>query len=219
MKKFKQKLVRKVKVFFNNLTKSDNFQKEINYKEYIDLQIRKTSDKDKIEKWLGPEWDIKLSGFREIFSHHSNLIKNSEKALLIGSRTGQEVAAIREMDINAIGIDLVEFPPYTVKGDVHKMDFKNAEFDFAFSNILDHILNPKIFYAELNRVLKIKAHVIFHIFKGSDIDEFSVNYIYNLNDFIAEVELFGFKLIQERKIKNTHDKMNIELIFLKQEDN
>lgn len=199
MKNILKKIVRKVNLIFLNFFSSKNHQKNISYDEYIKLQLKKTSDPIKIQNWKNEEWDIKLNGFREVFKKHSLYLKHLKNALLIGSRTGQEVLAIQEQGLNAVGIDLVEFPSYTIKGDVHKMDFKNAQFDFALSNILDHILYPKKFFAELNRVLKLNSIVVFHIFKGRDIDKYSVNYIYNLKDFIEEFNFYGFELIQKSK--------------------
>jgi SAM-dependent methyltransferase len=215
MKKLSKKIFRRIKVIFLNFYKRNNYQKKLTYEEYIKLQVKKTLDPKRIEKWKNEEWEIKLNGFREVFERNLDFIKKSKNALLIGSRTGQEVLAIQELGINAIGIDLVEFPPYTIKGDVHNMNFKASEFDFAFSNIIDHIINPKKFYAELNRVLKIDSIVIFHIFLGHDIDKYSVNFIFNLEEFIQELNYYCFDLVLSQKIKNSHDKMNFELIFKK----
>lgn len=218
MKRISNKIIRKFKVVFLNLIKTKNYQRKLNYDDYVKLQVKKTSDPNRIQKWKNEEWELKLMGFREVFSRHLDLIKKSRNALLVGSRTGQEVLAVQELGINAIGIDLVEFPPYTIKGDVHDMGFKTSEFDFVFSNILDHILMPEKFYIELNRVLKKNSTVIFHIFKGSDIDEYSVNFIHNIDDFLNEIKNFGFEKVQVNKISNLHDKMNLEIILKKAKD-
>ena len=51
-------------------------------------------------------------------------MKDVKKGVCLGSRTGQEVKALIDLGIDAIGIDLVEFPPYTIVGDVHNMQFE-----------------------------------------------------------------------------------------------
>ena len=92
----------------------------VDYENYLTHQKVKTLDPVRIEKWLHDEWEVKLSGFREVFARNAEFVAGKRRALCLGARTGQEVAALRELGIDAVGIELVPFPPYTVEGDVHK---------------------------------------------------------------------------------------------------
>ena len=213
-----KKILRHINVLFSNVINSKNHQKNLSYDEYVKLQLEKTLDPLKVSKWQNEEWEEKETGFIEIFKRHSEILKNLNEGILIGSRTGQEVKALQKFGLNSIGIDLAEFPPYTIKGDVHNIPFQNSKFDFAFTNIYDHILKPSIFAAELNRVLIINGVFILHLFLGHDIDKYSVNFVLNEWDVVDLFKQNGFKLLEKNSIKNLHDKMNVELIFKKNEN-
>ena len=91
----------------------------------------------RIDKWKGAEWDKKVLGFERLFQRNNAYLNNKKKAICLGARTGQEVFVLRELGLDTIGIDLVPFPPYTVKGDIHNLSFKDKEFDFVFTNIFN----------------------------------------------------------------------------------
>lgn len=60
-----------------------------------------------------------------MFKNNIQFIENKKNAICLGSRTGQEVVALKELNVEeCIGIDLHEFKPYTIKGDIHQLDFK-----------------------------------------------------------------------------------------------
>ena len=206
--------------YFLLIYKSKLFNKEnrtilMDYQEYLNLQKKKTTDPERISKWKNEEWEVKKNGFKKMFHKNIKLLSNKKNALCLGSRTGQEVLALKEMNINAIGVDLVAFPPYTVEGDVHNLHFSDNSFDLIFSNIFDHVLYPEKFIQESFRVLDFGGIFILHIQLGFDPDEFSVNFLYNETkvklDFIAN----GFKIIKEGVIVNDFDSMNYEFIFIK----
>jgi SAM-dependent methyltransferase len=200
---------------FNKLGYKKNWRKEMEYDQYLKLQIAKTSDEKRIHKWKTDEWDIKLNGFIKMFKRHKKLIENSTNSLCLGSRTGQEVAALQSFGIDSIGVDLVAFPPYTVIGDIHNLPFHIETFDLAFSNIYDHILYPEKFAAECFRVLKNKGILILHVSLGFDPDEFSVNYVYNEKQIIELFNQAGFNILNSNVISNEYDSMNFEFIFEK----
>lgn len=187
----------------------------MDYDQYIDLQKSKTSDERRIVKWKTDEWDIKLKGFINMFKRHIEIINKSKNSLCLGSRTGQEVAALQSFGIDSIGVDLIDFPPYTIIGDIHNLPFENNSFDLAFSNIYDHILYPEKFAAECSRVLKESGFLILHISLGFDPDEYSVNYVYNEKQIIEMFRLEGLLLNDSSVISNEYDSMNFELIFIK----
>lgn len=190
-----------------------NFNRHSTYQDYIKKQVTKTTDPEKILKWKGVEWKIKVDGFKHVFNRNLEFIKNKKKAICLGSRTGQEVFVLRELGLDAIGIDLVEFPPFTIKGDIHDLKFENEKFDLIFTNILDHSFNLKKFISEMERVATNDGIIILNIQENLPGDDYSENII---NDVKPIIEMFKYcSLLENRKIKNTFDQMNRELVFQK----
>ena len=183
------------------------------YEDYIKKQTEKTLDPKRISRWKGVEWQIKVDGFENLFKRNEEYITNKKKALCLGSRTGQEVFVLRKLGMEAIGIDLVEFPPYTIKGDIHNLFYEDGIFDLVFTNILDHSLYLQKFISEMERVSTNRGIIILNIQENMTFDDYSENII---NDSKPILELFkNSSLLKSRKIKNTFDGMNRELIFEK----
>src|SRR5690606_13801274 len=99
------------------------------------------------------------AGFRENFRPYTDILKGCKNAMCLGARTGMEVHVLREMGLDAIGIDLVETPPLVLSGDVHDVQFAVDSFDFIFSNIFDHVLYPDKFIREIERIAKPNSYV------------------------------------------------------------
>lgn len=183
------------------------------YGEYIAHQKEKTLDPQRIEKWLGEEWELKVEGFQEIFRRNWEYIKYKENALCLGSRTGQEVRALIALGISAIGIDLVPFKPYTIEGDIHDLLFGDGEFDLLFSNIFDHSLYPEKFCSEMERVLRPGGVIILHLQIGEDLDEYTETYVYDPDKVI---KLFSnVAVLESRAIEHAFDPMDWELVLEK----
>lgn len=186
------------------------------YDDYVKFQLIKTSDKERQKKWLGKEWELKINIFKNLFTHNLEIIQNCEKCLCLGSRTGQEVVAFKELGIdNTIGIDLHEFPPYTIKGDIHDIDFPDESFDIEFTNIFDHSLYPIKFIQEIYRTLTNGGYLILHIQLGVNQDSFTETIIENENAIEKLVLNNNFKLISKRKIDSGIIAMNHEFVFQK----
>ena len=184
-----------------------------NYQKYLDHQKEKTTDPKRIKKWMNEEWNIKYEGFKEVFVRNKSFLIDKTNAICLGARTGQEVKVLRDMGINAIGIDLVAFPPYTINGDIHNLEQQDSSYDFVFTNIFDHSLYPEKFCSEMERICESSGIIIIHIQLGIDGDDYSENIIKN-PDFIVK----NFKnsdICQSKSIKNSFDGMNWELIFKK----
>ena len=189
------------------------FNRHSSYEDYVKKQMEKTLDPKRISRWKGVEWQIKIDGFESLFKRNEEYIKNKKKALCLGSRTGQEVFVLRKLGMEAIGIDLVEFPPYTIKGDIHNLFYEDGIFDLVFTNILDHSLYLQKFISEMERVSTNRGIIILNIQENMTFDDYSENII---NDSKPIIELFkNSSLLKSRKIKNTFDGMNRELIFEK----
>jgi len=189
------------------------FNRHLSYQDYLKKQIEKTSNPKKIEKWKGAEWQVKVDGFENLFNRNEEYIKVKKKALCLGSRTGQEVFVLRKLGMDAIGIDLVEFLPYTIKGDIHNLNYEKVIFDLVFSNILDHAFDLQKFISEMERVSVKGGIIIVNIQEGIHGDDYSENII---NDSKSIIEMFkNSSLLKNRIIQNTFDGMNKELIFKK----
>ena len=189
------------------------FNRHSSYEDYVKKQIEKTLDPKRISRWKGVEQQTKIDGFESLFKRNEEYITNKKKALCLGSRTGQEVFVLRKLGMEAIGIDLVEFPPYTIKGDIHNLFYEDGIFDLVFTNILDHSLYLQKFISEMERVSTKGGIIILNIQENMTFDDYSENII---NDSKPIIELFkNSSLLKSRKIKNTFDGMNRELIFEK----
>jgi len=142
------------------------------------LQKEKTTDPVRREKWLNKEWSSKLEGFKKIFNKHVDYI--GHKCLCIGARTGQEVQALKDLNKDAIGIDLVGNEPLVIEGDFHNLSFDDNSFDFIFSNAFDHSLYPSKFCSEMVRVLKPGGTVLLHLQVDVPNDKYGVFDIKNI---------------------------------------
>ena len=57
------------------ITNLNNYQ---TYNDFLDHQKSKTTDPNKIQKWLNEEWDIKYNGFMEIFIRNKPYIQDKK---------------------------------------------------------------------------------------------------------------------------------------------
>ncbi len=175
--------------------------------------MQKTLDPEKIQKWKGVEWKKKVDGFNNLFLRNKEYINKKKYALCLGSRTGQEVFVLGQLGVKAIGIDLVAFPPFTIKGDIHNLDFDNNKFDLIFTNILDHSLYLEKFIQEMERVCVKNGIIILNIQENLPGDDYSENIIYHADPVIKMFK--NSCLLKNRKIRNTFDQMNREIVFKK----
>lgn len=194
-------------------------KEEINSKdhlEYIDHQKIKTTDPVKIKKWQNEEWQIKLEGFKEIFSQYSTLFKKEGKCLGLGSRTGQEIAALNELGYqDAIGVDIVPFPPYTIAADFHELPFDKQSASLIYSNAVDHVRIPSLWSSEINRVLKPGGYCLFNLQIGLSIeDEYTVFVIEDVEKDL--LPLFrNYTVIENKQIPMNVHSLNWEVLIQK----
>lgn len=80
----------------------------------------------------------------------------------------------------AVGIDLVPYPPLVLKGDFHHQPFDNETFDFEFSNVFDHALYPEKFVGEIERTLKKGGACVLHVTLSRRADKYSANDLYSV---------------------------------------
>ncbi|KAJ4772361.1 S-adenosyl-L-methionine-dependent methyltransferases superfamily protein [Rhynchospora pubera] len=158
------------------------------YDEYLKLQLNKTLDPRLRQLWATRDWDRKVVVFSQIFSRlqSRHLLANSSRALCVGARLGQEVAALKKVGVvNSVGMDLVPSPPLVVKGDFHKQPFEPNSFDFEFSNVFDHALYPDRFVAEMERTLKPGGVAVIHVALHRRGDKYSANDLLGVDGLVG----------------------------------
>jgi SAM-dependent methyltransferase len=184
--------------------------------DYINHQKEKTTNPNKIKKWLGEEWDIKLNGFKEIFSQYDGTFNKNGKCVGLGARTGQEIAALRELGYeDSIGVDLVPFDPYTIEGDFHNLPFENNSVSLVYSNAVDHVLNPKLWSQEIDRILIKGGYFLLNCQIDTPQDEYSVFEIENIKSDLIDKYFSDYKIIKNNSIPNNVHAMNWETLLQK----
>jgi len=184
------------------------------YDTYISHQKEKTTDPNRRKLWLGKEWQMKIDIFKKVFTYHltHGYLKKGMKCICFGARTGQEVVALQQLGMDAIGIDIVPQEPYVIKGDIHNPPFENSQFDFVFTNIMDHSIYPDKFITEMERVVKPGGFILIQLQLHCESDEYAENDIYNsasvINLFKNSVKL------EDRSIPFTLS-MNWEILMRK----
>ncbi|XP_042497448.1 uncharacterized protein LOC122076194 [Macadamia integrifolia] len=188
------------------------------YDMYIQHQLDKTLNPKLRQVWTTRDWERKIQVFARFFTDlkQKNLLSDDSKALCIGARVGQEVAALQRIGVSdSIGMDLVPYPPLVVTGDFHNQPFGNESFDFEFSNVFDHAVYPSKFVGEIERTLKPGGICVLHVALSRRSDKYSANDLYSVEPLVElfkESELVhvrpvdGFGLDTEvvlRKRKNT----------------
>ncbi|MCL7035173.1 hypothetical protein MKW94_002848 [Papaver nudicaule] len=153
------------------------------YEKYVQRQLDKTLNPKLRKVWVTRDWDRKINVFSKFFADliEEKLLTNDSKALCIGARVGQEVAALKRVGVpDSVGIDLVPFPPLVMKGDFHDQPFDNNTFDFEFSNVFDHALYPSKFVREIERTLKPGGICVLHVAVSRRADKYSANDLFSV---------------------------------------
>ncbi|KAL5711138.1 hypothetical protein ACHQM5_021629 [Ranunculus cassubicifolius] len=187
------------------------------YDSYIQRQLNKTLNPKLREIWTTRDWNRKVEVFSKFFQElqHKNLLTNHSKALCIGARVGQEVAPLRGIGVtNAVGIDLVPYPPLVIKGDFHSQPFKSETFDFEFSNVFDHALYPAKFVREIERTLKPGGVCVLHVAISRRSDKYSANDLFSVKPLMKMFK--NSKMVNVRKVDGFG--LGTEVVFQKKMD-
>jgi len=182
-----------------------------NYEDYVAHQKEKSLDPKRVEKWLNEEWKPKVRMFTQIFQRNNEYLTEGGKALGICARTGQEIAALKDLGMEAIGVDIAPHPPLVIKGDAHDLSFEDGEFDFAFSNSLDHSIYPEKFLSEMQRVLKSGGYGLLHLQLTENVDNYAENVIVSDQSVIDLLDCS--EIVKSEKIPDIN--YNREIIFRK----
>lgn len=157
---------------------------------------------------------IKLNGFKEIFSQNDEIFNKNGKCVGLGARTGQEIAALRELGYDdSIGIDLVPFEPYTIEGDFHTLPFENNSVSLVYSNAVDHVLNPSLWSQEIDRILCKGGYILFNIRMADDHDIYSVFQFKDIQSDFIDKYFSNYKIIINKPIKENFAAMDWEVLL------
>jgi len=188
-----------------------------NYEEYIQHQSQKASNPEKRERLLNNEWISRIEGFEKEFSKFGNFLTSDKKCLCLGAKTGQEIVSLQKLGIKDVfGIDLIPSEPLVNKGDIHNLSFEDDTFDFIYTSIIDHSIDPKRMISEAERVLKEDG--IFFLQIRLDQNQKTV---FEIKDPIYDVATLFDKsyCLAINHINNNGETnfvgMNVELIFRK----
>lgn len=184
------------------------------YLEYVALQKEKTADPARRHVWLGAEWTFKVNTFRKVFEQQGDRVASCGRALCVGARTGQEVRALLDMGIDAIGIDLVPCEPLVIEGDMHRIPFGSEAFGFIFSNAIDHALYPRRFAKEVGRVLRPGGYVLLHLVTDTALDKYGT---FPIDASVEVVRVFtDFSVLVDCEMSDRRLGLNWELVLQKQ---
>ena len=155
------------------------------YQLYLDHQKEKSEDPKRVRKWLNEEWNQKIKMFTRIFERNKEYLTDGGKALGICARTGQEIVALNNLGMDAIGVDIAPHPPLVIEGDAHELPFEDHVFDFVFSNSFDHSIMPEKFLSEMQRVLKPGGYGLLHLQLTKKVDNYAENIIVSEDPVIS----------------------------------
>ena len=130
-----------------------------NYAAYLDHQREKTL-KPHLRKALLAKWDRRVARFTREFAVLRGRVPAGARALCLGARMGEEVQALQDMGLDAIGVDLVPRVPLVIRGDFHNLPFPPNAFALVYSNSIDHVFDLDRFTDEIRRVLTSPGWVL-----------------------------------------------------------
>jgi len=124
------------------------------YEEYIRHQSFRYVKSSTRKKFLG-HFDKRLKDYTERFKILSDkgYINKGNNILCLGARFGEECLAFQSYGLETRGIDLVPTPPLVEKGDFLKLNIKE-EYDFVYTNSVDHALDLDLFLKNIHESLK-----------------------------------------------------------------
>ena len=134
------------------------------------------------------------------------------RALCLGARRGEEVAALRSLGWDAIGIDIVPCEPWVTKGDFHHVEYPDASFELVYTNAVDHAFDLNRMLAEVRRVLVPGGLLYCHLDIGIS-DEWTSVFLGDIADF--HETLTGFSILVSESMPVVHG-LNHKLIARKE---
>lgn len=103
-----------------------------------------------------------------------NHINERTEALCLGAREGEEVAALRQLGLRAVGIDLKPMappaiPPLVMLGDFNRLTgtFDSGRFGLVYTNSIDHAFDLRTMFEQVHGVLACSGVFVVDFFPGA----------------------------------------------------
>jgi SAM-dependent methyltransferase len=136
-----------------------------NKQEYEDQQVAKFPI---VKRALAARSHERRAGFVERFGSCPEILA-ARSVLCLGARTGEEVAALFDHGVLAVGIDLLPGDErYVLRGDWHALEFPDETFEAVYCNAFDHAMDLEAVLKELDRVLAPGGVFLLDIAYGFD---------------------------------------------------
>ena len=177
---------------------------------------------------LGEEWhspttvEIMLGRLDHLLLNH--WIGEHTRALCLGARRGEEVAALRRLGIAARGINLKPMPPASNPSLVEQGDFNRLvetfgahSFDLAYTNSIDHAFDLRMMFEQVHGVLSQSGIFVVDFFPGA-FGPFEAMKIETIDDVLGAAKVI-FKLTEQYNdgvlpgIYKVYQ--NIQLVFIR----
>lgn len=181
------------------------------YSEYLNHQLEKTLSDERIRKER-ESFETKRESFSQMFARYFArwMDGRPKRALCAGSRAGAEVAALHDLGVDAVGIDIAPFPPYTQLGDIHAMPFETGSFDMLFTNVFDHSMDPEVFAQEIERVVKPSGWCLMQLPIGRSADKYRV-FSYSAVSDVTDLFQRG-RVVHSQKMSQRSGSINTEAL-------
>lgn len=133
--------------------------------EYEDQQVAKLPI---VKRDLAARSHGRRTGFVERFGSCPEILA-AKSILCLGARTGEEVAALYDHGVLAVGVDLLPGDDrYVLRGDWHALEFPDESFDAVYGNAFDHARDLDAVLKEVDRVLAPGGVFLLDIAYGFD---------------------------------------------------
>ncbi len=130
---------------------------DMTYGDYLAWQASKAPQEKIVSRWKERKaWFI--DRFQSLYS-------SSGEAVCLGSRYGEEVAALWVCGWLARGIDIEENPPFVDSGDMN-MPLPHKAFKLVYTNAFDHCFDAPMFLSNIGQSLKPGGRFMIHISDG-----------------------------------------------------
>ena len=99
-----------------------------------------------------------------------SFIGTGKNVLCLGARLGTEVKVFSDLGCFSVGIDLNPGKENSrvLFGDFHKTIFASGSVDVAYTNSLDHSIDPAMFVKEVKRILRIGGILVLETYELDD---------------------------------------------------
>lgn len=158
-------IINKLFKFKSDESKTLYIKRIFNYKFYLFHQKLKSFFR--LEK-LNDSYNSRLKEFEKEFKNIEFL--GLKKILCVAARLGTEVHALRNLNYDAIGIDIfvTKNNKYVRYGEFENIPYENQTFDAVYTNSVDHIYDLEKTVNEIDRVLNTRGYLLLSLMKGID---------------------------------------------------